>query len=109
MQTRKSTRISSVRVTTEIQAEVLGNPRPAKRLKTAVAVEEVTQLDTTILDSSASSSRQKQKRPRKAKAKPEEPKPEDFPCRTKSLWKVGVHVSAAGGVENAVPNAAKLG
>ena len=33
----------------------------------------------------------------------------DFPTRPTSLWKFGPHVSAAGGVENAVLNAAKIG
>lgn len=32
-----------------------------------------------------------------------------FPVRTVSPWKFGPHVSAAGGVENAVLNAAKIG
>ncbi|KAK1222695.1 DNA-(apurinic or apyrimidinic site) lyase [Marasmius sp. AFHP31] len=32
-----------------------------------------------------------------------------LPVRTKSLWKVGAHVSAAGGVENSLLNAAKIG
>jgi len=31
------------------------------------------------------------------------------PERQVSLWKVGAHVSSAGGVENAVVNAAKIG
>jgi hypothetical protein len=39
----------------------------------------------------------------------EEPDPEDFPSRVQTAWKIGAHVSAAGGVENAVVNAAKLG
>lgn len=33
----------------------------------------------------------------------------EFPARSTSLWKFGPHVSAAGGVENAVLNAAKIG
>ncbi|KAG0701688.1 xylose isomerase-like protein [Suillus ampliporus] len=34
---------------------------------------------------------------------------EIFPVRVSSPWKIGAHVSAAGGVENAVRNAAKVG
>ncbi|KAI5985629.1 xylose isomerase-like protein [Pisolithus albus] len=34
---------------------------------------------------------------------------ESFPARVCSPWKVGPHVSAAGGVENAVSNAARIG
>lgn len=33
----------------------------------------------------------------------------DFPQRSSSLWKIGPHVSAAGGVENAILNAASIG
>ncbi|EIM89548.1 AP endonuclease [Stereum hirsutum FP-91666 SS1] len=35
--------------------------------------------------------------------------PEDYPRRVNSPWKVGAHVSAAGGVENAILNAARIG
>lgn len=98
-------------MTTEAQADILDAPRPAKRLKTAVAVKEIAHSDVLATNSAASSSHQelKVKQPRKVKAKLEEPKPEDFLARVESLWKVGVHVSAAGGIENAIPNAAKLG
>lgn len=34
---------------------------------------------------------------------------ESLPARTDSPWKVGAHVSAAGGVENVVLNAARIG
>ncbi|KAF9266355.1 AP endonuclease [Marasmius fiardii PR-910] len=34
---------------------------------------------------------------------------ENFPARSTSRWKIGAHVSAAGGVENSVLNAAKIG
>ncbi|KAG2127335.1 xylose isomerase-like protein [Suillus cothurnatus] len=37
------------------------------------------------------------------------PLAEDFPLRVSSPWKIGAHVSAAGGVENAVRNAAMVG
>jgi AP endonuclease 1 len=46
---------------------------------------------------------------RKGKAKAvEEPKPEDYPKRVENEWKLGAHVSSAGGVENAVLNAASV-
>ncbi|OJT12507.1 hypothetical protein TRAPUB_10908 [Trametes pubescens] len=38
-----------------------------------------------------------------------EPKPDDFSARATSAWKVGPHVSSAGGVENAITNAASVG
>ncbi|KAH0826901.1 xylose isomerase-like protein [Lanmaoa asiatica] len=50
------------------------------------------------------------KRPRKVRQKKEHtnPKPSDFTPRVSSAWKVGAHVSAAGGVENTVVNAARV-
>lgn len=36
------------------------------------------------------------------------PKPSDFAPRVSSSWKVGAHVSAAGGVENTIVNAARV-
>lgn len=50
------------------------------------------------------------KSPRKARQKKEQviPKPSDFAPRLSSPWKVGAHVSAAGGVENAIVNAARV-
>ncbi|KAI0638661.1 xylose isomerase-like protein [Trametes polyzona] len=38
-----------------------------------------------------------------------EPKPEDFATRATNPWKIGPHVSSAGGVENALANAAAVG
>ncbi|KAI0064504.1 AP endonuclease [Artomyces pyxidatus] len=46
---------------------------------------------------------------RRTKVEHIEPRPEDFPTRVQTPWKIGAHVSAAGGVENAIVNAAKLG
>lgn len=50
------------------------------------------------------------KRPRKARQRKEHviPKPSDFAPRVSSAWKVGAHVSAAGGVENSIVNAARV-
>jgi AP endonuclease-1 len=38
-----------------------------------------------------------------------EPSLADYPPRASRDWKVGAHISAAGGIENAVVNAAKIG
>ncbi|KAG2135187.1 xylose isomerase-like protein [Suillus bovinus] len=47
---------------------------------------------------------------RKKRTKTEDkPLTEEFPVRISSPWKIGAHVSAAGGVENAVQNAAMVG
>ena len=48
------------------------------------------------------------KKPRK-KASQLEVDPEAYAPRAQSAWKIGAHVSAAGGVENAVLNAASIG
>ncbi|CDO77221.1 hypothetical protein BN946_scf184747.g34 [Trametes cinnabarina] len=49
------------------------------------------------------------KAPRKRKADVPEHQPEDFTARAANAWKIGPHVSAAGGVENAIINAAAVG
>ena len=104
MVTRRSTRLAtSVTVKSEILTELDDRPRPAKRLKTVVTAEEITEDEVLAEQSPA-----KNKRKTKGRAK-DEPKPEDYRPRVSSLWKVGAHVSAAGGVENAVQNAAELG
>ncbi|KAG8910360.1 hypothetical protein FRC01_006380, partial [Tulasnella sp. 417] len=46
---------------------------------------------------------------RKAKETPAEPSLNDFAPRAKNDWKIGAHVSGAGGLENAVTNAASIG
>ncbi|KAF8125960.1 xylose isomerase-like protein [Boletus edulis] len=50
------------------------------------------------------------KQPRKARQKKTHaiPKPSDFAPRVSSAWKVGAHVSAAGGIENTIVNAARV-
>lgn len=52
----------------------------------------------------------RKKTPRKKKVKEViEPEPSDYPSRVESPWKIGAHVSAAGGLENAIINAAEIG
>jgi AP endonuclease-1 len=48
------------------------------------------------------------KKPKRARVTKESAN-NDFPQRQLSPWKVGAHVSSAGGVQNAVVNAAKIG
>ncbi|KAJ7490901.1 xylose isomerase-like protein [Mycena latifolia] len=45
----------------------------------------------------------------KGKAKSKVAEPPQYAERSDSLWKVGAHVSAAGGIENAIINAAAIG
>ncbi|KAG8945984.1 hypothetical protein FRC04_012102 [Tulasnella sp. 424] len=55
----------------------------------------------------------KEAKPRTRTRKPKEPPPEptlaDFTPRVNNEWKIGAHVSGAGGLENAVSNAATIG
>ena len=52
----------------------------------------------------------KEKKSRTKKVKQAiEPSPSDYPTRVDTPWKIGAHVSAAGGVENAILNAAAIG
>lgn len=46
---------------------------------------------------------------KKRKKVVEEPAPADYPKRVECDWKIGAHISAAGGVENAILNAADIG
>jgi len=94
---RRSTRLAtSVRVTHDVVT------RPTKRLKVTTAAERTTE-DVAVANSPAKTTR---KLTGHTKG---EPRPEDYRARISSPWKVGVHVSAAGGVENAIQNAAELG
>ncbi|KIM77488.1 hypothetical protein PILCRDRAFT_11935 [Piloderma croceum F 1598] len=94
---RSSTRLAtSVRVTHDVVT------RPTKRLKVTAAAERTTE-DLAVANSPAKTTRKLTGRTK------EEPRPEEFRTRISSPWKVGVHVSAAGGVENAIQNAAELG
>lgn len=87
-------------VTTRRATRVTASPRPAKRFKSVVA----ESTEQTVAEQSPA----KKKRNANGRAK-EEPKPADYRPRVSSPWKVGAHVSAAGGVENAVQNAADVG
>ncbi|KAF9220198.1 AP endonuclease [Gyrodon lividus] len=98
--------------------------RPAKRAKKAhlpdeskppVAVDAGadTNEDTgTAVARDKPSKRQRQRRRNlKAGTKTDRsaPKPSDFAPRVSSPWKIGAHVSAKGGVENTIVNAARVG
>ena len=51
----------------------------------------------------------KGKRGRAKKGSPPQVSPTDFPPRSDLEWKIGAHVSAAGGVEESITNGAKIG
>lgn len=46
---------------------------------------------------------------RAKKASPSESSPTNFPLRSDLEWKIGAHISAAGGVEESIINGAKIG
>ncbi|EFI28286.1 endonuclease IV [Coprinopsis cinerea okayama7 len=106
------------------EAEVVARPRKRVKLDKedtvkSLASEDPDYTDTQALldptvESSASTtaSPTKKRKPRKTASKTNADEPVDtssFLPRVKSPWKVGAHVSAAGGVENAVVNAAAIG
>ncbi|GJE97725.1 AP endonuclease [Phanerochaete sordida] len=86
-------------------ADALAGGRQKKRARRASASSDLTSLEA---ESSKVAPAKKTKKPRK-KADVVEFTPEDFPKRPDLPWKIGPHVSAAGGVQNAVLNAASLG
>jgi AP endonuclease-1 len=79
--------------------------RPLKRARKApVVATNSKELEQNDADASPT------KRPRKVRQQKEHviPKPSDFAPPVSSAWKVGAHVSAAGGVENTIVNAARV-
>ena len=63
---------------------------------------------TSSTTAPATKAKEKKSRTKKVK-QVVEPNPSDYPTRVDTLWKIGAHVSAAGGVENAILNAAAIG
>ena len=101
--TRGSTRAATSVLGTSALADsdVDDSPRPAKRSKTITTTDEIQ--ETTVVENSAANKRKNTSRLK------DEPMPEDYRARVSSEWKVGAHVSSAGGVENAIQNAAQVG
>ncbi|KAG8818644.1 hypothetical protein FRC17_010763 [Serendipita sp. 399] len=67
-----------------------------------------SQTSTIVADVDADEKKPRIKAQRKKKGAVE-PSVGDFPPRVSREWKVGAHISAAGGIEQAIPNAAKIG
>ncbi|OBZ69274.1 putative endonuclease 4 [Grifola frondosa] len=82
-------------------------PRPAKRKRTTKQHKEVN--DVSVSDLSKATVAQASKVPKRKKIHEIEPTPEDFAPRVSNAWKIGPHVSSAGGVENSIINAASIG
>ncbi|PCH37672.1 AP endonuclease [Wolfiporia cocos MD-104 SS10] len=82
------------------------NPKPAKRArksKSSLRGAAETPSEDVQPETVNKNSR------KRSKASVAEPVPTDFAPRAQVLWKIGPHVSAASGVENAILNAAKVG
>ena len=79
-----------------------------RRAKKEEEEEEEEEEESVPKAPSKSTSRSKPSRVPKSKQKGA-PRVEDYPDRIAIDWKVGAHVSAAGGVENAILNAASIG
>lgn len=65
-------------------------------------------IETEIATVTTTTKTTKTRKPRAKKADVE-PRPGDYPPRESKGWKIGAHISAAGGVEAAIANAAKIG
>ncbi|GJJ11124.1 hypothetical protein Clacol_005355 [Clathrus columnatus] len=100
---RRSTRVRSSSTTALISSlhtavSTSSNSSPRKRIK--------VEIESNASISSPSITRRKTV---KVKLEKESISLEDYPKRLNLEWKVGAHVSAAGGVENAILNAASIG
>ena len=93
--------VSPLSSLSESEAEADDNPRPTKRARIARAVENN--------DAEDAEGPQKKKKTARKKKQISEPTLGDFPARMTNRWKIGPHVSSAGGVENAIVNAASVG
>ena len=86
------------------EADADDNPRPTKRARIARAAE-----NKDAEDEEGPHKKKKTARKKKQIKQITEPTPGDFPARMTNRWKIGPHVSSAGGVENAIVNAASVG
>lgn len=100
--------VNSVRLVSSITASAA---RPSSGRSTS-PLSDLSELEdikgVTITSASKAESSKKTVRRKKVK-EVVEPDPADYPSRVETPWKIGAHVSAAGGVENAIINAAEIG
>ncbi|KAG9313328.1 xylose isomerase-like protein [Chiua virens] len=115
VQTRRATQLATKDVKdVESQPKGVHTKPPRKRRRNGRQPDDQTSSSTVAVEPDESEQTDADvsptKRPRKAGRKKDHriPKPSDFHSRVSSAWKVGAHVSAAGGVENAVVNAARV-
>ncbi|KAL0063477.1 DNA-(apurinic or apyrimidinic site) lyase [Marasmius tenuissimus] len=102
----RATRMSKRIKVAMTETEGVAQEKALAVVATATEVQVVASTSTSTI--STSNVNMKAKGKGKAK-KSQEVDLASLPVRTKSLWKVGAHVSAAGGVENSLLNAAKIG
>ncbi|KAI0774657.1 xylose isomerase-like protein [Trametes elegans] len=104
--TRQSASISSL---SSLSSDPEDNPRPAKRARIrgpTGPTAKLTAKDSGVAEGDGAAPKQPRRR---IKASIPEPEPSDFAARVENQWKIGPHVSATGGVENAIVNAASVG
>lgn len=100
--------VTSARVVSTITASAArpSSGRSTSPLSDLSELEDIREATITISSKAKSS----KKTVRKKKVKEVvEPDPADYPSRVETPWKIGAHVSAAGGIENAIINAAEIG
>ncbi|TFK79502.1 AP endonuclease, partial [Polyporus arcularius HHB13444] len=93
--------VSPLSSLSEHESDTDDNPRPTKRARTS--------RDDDSKDKNDAKDTQEGKKTRRKKKEISEPIPGDFAARVTNRWKIGPHVSSAGGVENAIVNAASVG
>jgi AP endonuclease-1 len=110
MSVRRSTRVSQKVVieSKEVFVATVATVATKKRTRNA-SLSSLSTLSGEDAPVSAEKASGKSVRKRNTKTKTEEePKVEDYPSRVDNAWKIGAHVSAAGGVENVILNAAAV-
>lgn len=88
-----------------LQSSPMSEERPTKRSKRSRSTKETNTGDSSLKREASSFSVPKNRK-RKAEISYQ---PADFPSRPESEWRIGPHVSSAGGVENTIINAASIG
>ncbi|KAI0329667.1 AP endonuclease [Cubamyces sp. BRFM 1775] len=94
---QRSRSVSSLSSLSTTPSDQDDNPRPTKRARVRGP------------ETAPSNNVPPQKKPRQKKQAAIEHVPDDFMVRAVNPWKIGPHVSSAGGVENAIINAASVG
>ncbi|KAK7032084.1 DNA-(apurinic or apyrimidinic site) lyase [Paramarasmius palmivorus] len=107
---RKSSRVTKrAKVETLEDVDETGPSKRANQGRRIATEQEINKALTAVASSSTSDAVQGTQTKRTRKTKADTIDLSVLPTRAISAWKVGAHVSAAGGVENAIYNASRIG